>query len=562
MKKLSNPTLHIIFLIGAVILALAFRLIRLGVLPLNDMEAELALQAWYAAQSTAADFGPQIAYIGLTGITNFIFQTSNFLARFWPAFSGALIVFVPFLFRDRIGHWPATIMSVVLALSPEMVSLSRIIGSPMMAFVFLLLSLGFWFNEMPVLMGVTLAVALMSGEGFWIGALILGLSYMISEIIFGFPITSELHEDQDQKAFWRDALIAGAVTLFVVGTAFFMAPAGLTAVFSGLIAFGLGFIEPFQAPLYHLPVAILAYVLGALILGLWGGIRAFQQNSPLDKFLVVWFFVGFIFLLIYPAGGVADIVWVTIPLWLLSARVVVFSWRWPKTSRIVVVLTALMIVLVAAFMALTLRSMVRPILSQAQRVNHLIALGGGLVMVFAILVLVVYGWTGVIARTGLLAGVGIVILMSLISVSVNSTGLGPHVPATLWYPNQPLVTTRWLRIQMDRIIIWNASRSEPVEILVSDYRTPAMEWFLVNDSPVSFESFIPPQTQPGMLITDRFEIPEIAHSYHGQDLTWSQRVLWENMTAFQYLNWLITRESPTVDQLVILWVRTDLMIDG
>jgi predicted membrane-bound mannosyltransferase len=169
MRYEDQTKYHRLLAFGAFALALAFRLIRLNNLALNDYEAEIALQALEAARGSGTQFGSQAAYVGLTGFLFYIFSASNFLARFLPALIGSLIIFVPLLFREQIGSWSATILAVILAISPEMVGLSRIIGSPMMAFVLLLLSLGLFIRRKPILMGIALALGLMSGEGFWGG---------------------------------------------------------------------------------------------------------------------------------------------------------------------------------------------------------------------------------------------------------------------------------------------------------------------------------------------------------------------------------------------------------
>ena len=159
MKTSKNTNLSIGILFAAFAVALALRLIRLGVLPLGDKEASLALQALAVARGEATTFGSFAAYVGLTGFDFYLLSSGNFLARFWFALAGALVVFVPWLFRERIGHWPALLLAGVLAISPEMVGLSRIIGSPMMAFVFLLLTMGLLLKKKPILAGGAFALA-------------------------------------------------------------------------------------------------------------------------------------------------------------------------------------------------------------------------------------------------------------------------------------------------------------------------------------------------------------------------------------------------------------------
>lgn len=150
----KKPTWQIYLLIGAFIIALGFRFVRLGYSPLNDREAGIALQALAAADGTKTEFGPFISIVGLTALDFYIFSATDFLARFWSALLGALIIFIPFLYHKRIGYWSAMIASFMLAISPEMVGLSRIVGSPMVAGVCLLLSIGLITQHKPVLSGV------------------------------------------------------------------------------------------------------------------------------------------------------------------------------------------------------------------------------------------------------------------------------------------------------------------------------------------------------------------------------------------------------------------------
>ncbi len=563
MEKEQKQNLSIVLLLGSFILALAFRLVRLGHLPLGDSEAAYALQALAVARGDAAVFGSFSAYVGLTGLNFFIFSASDFLARFWPALIGGLVVFVPFLFRDQIGRWPALALSFVLALSPEMVGLSRIVGSPMMAFVLLLLSVGFFFRRKAALSGAAFALALMSGPGFWMGVIILGFALLISEWLFNFSQSRDLTPVESKPAFHRRWGIAFGLTLVVVGTGFFLQPANLSGVLSGLVEFSKGFRGPSQAPLFHIPLALVAYAAGALGFGLWGGIRALRVRSRIDMFLLIWAVFAFGFILLYPGGTAADVIWVTLPLWLLGMRVLVAGWRLPESFRGVTAATAIFIVVVFAFLLLALRGLLNPALvGQGGQLNFLIAIIGGVVLLVAVVLLVSFGWSQEVALPGLILGLAIVVATSMLALSVRTTGLAPERSDELWQPNEAQVTDLWLRESVDRVLMWHALRTEPLEIVVSDWDTPSMRWFLRDGEAVSFAPYVPPQTQPGMLITSDQEVLEIANSYRGQDLVWYRQALWTQMRPYQYLQWLITRDAPELTDQVIFWVRTDLMPDS
>lgn len=558
----KQRTTQIVFLLGAFVIGAAFRLIRLGVLSLDNHEAGFALQALAVARGEQTIFGDQIAYVGLTGINFLLFSASNFMARLWPALSGSLVVFIPYLFSKLIGKWPAVLGSILLALSPDMVGPSRIIGSPMMAMVFLLLALGLFLRKKPILTGLCLGLGLMSGPGFWFGAVILGVSFGLSTALFDLREAFTSHFIIKEKSFWQKFGISFAITLLVVGTGFFMAPAGLSGIFSGLYDFITGFGSQRLLSFGLIPFALIAYAAGGVVLGLWSGVRGVIVRSKLELFLFTWAILALVFITLYPESSPADIIWITLPLWILSARVVFLAWRKPTTSKLVVAITAMFVVLLSAFMLLGLRALITPALTQSQQVNYLIAFMGGAILLIAVILLVNYGWSEIIARTGLLLGLALVISASMISVSVNSTGLGPEVPYELWYAGEEVLITNWLEVTIDRVMVWNARTREPVDINVSGIDTPGMRWALRHYEHTEFVPFLAPQLQPGLLITELGAFPEISNSYQGQGLVWIHEVPWQELTPNQYLTWLIARDVPTIPSQVILWVRTDLMPGG
>lgn len=562
MKSEKNPNFHIFLLIGAFGLALAFRLIRLGVYPLGDLEAEIALQAQAAAQGTQVKFGPFMSAVGLTGINFFIFTSSNFLARFWTAIFGTCIVFVPFLYREKLGYWPATVASLALAIAPDMVGLSRIVGSPIMALVCLLSAVGLFLRQKSILSGVMLALGLMSGAGFWLGTTILILSGLAFGWLFKENRSLLKLSLTENKNSWVKFVLSFITTIGVIGTSFFLAPGGLAGVFSGLVSFVEGFRQSYTSPFFLLPLSLILYTLPALILGIWGSLRGLLIRSEVDLFLLVWWVVGIIVVFLYPGSNPADIVWVTFPLWILAARVLCFTLHLPEDNRLVMNITSVVVVLIFAFIFLALRSLGSQALTREQQVSTLIAVFGGAVLLVAIVLMVNFGWSEEIALPGLLIGLAVVFSAMMISMSVKSSSLGSEGGYAFWYPDEPSYSTKWLQVSLERVFDMNKTITPAIEIAVTDYQSPAMVWALRNYAPVHFDAFVPPQFQPGIIITDVEESPELTNSYRGQDLVWSQQVAWQEMTAAQYFQWFLSSAAPTLNEEIIFWVRTDLMTDG
>jgi hypothetical protein len=562
MEVKRNQRTFFIFFFVAFIIALAFRFIHLERPALTDMEARFALEAQAVAEGETPIFSEHIGYVGLTSLSFFIFQAGNFWARLWPALIGSLIVFMPYLFIRWIGRLGAIMLAFILAISPEMVGLSRMIGSPMMALIFLLAAIGFLYHRKPVLLGIAAAMGLMSGPGFWLGGLIFVLSSLIRyQNIMNSDIFS-LNLIEDKRRFGLHTGIAFGIIILLIGTCFLLAPAGLTGVFSGLVQWFQGFGQGYAKPYGLFPITLITYMAPALFFGLWGGIRGVVFRSAKDIFLLTWFLLGLALILVLPGSQPADLIWVSLPLWTLSARFFADVWQTLHFSKKVVVFTAILTIITMAFLALSFRSLVNFSPQDSNWLNAFIAVSAGIALIAAVLLLVRFGWSHEVALSGFMLGLILVMSALLISVSVNSTGINPNPNYTLWYPEQAYHTSEFLQVTLERVIDWNASSGIPVEIAVVDTDTPALRWALRDHSPVNFVPFLPPQSQVGIIISDNQTIPEIANSYRGQDLVTSRVVPWHELAPQQYLRWWITGEVPTLANENIIWVRTNLMPDA
>ena len=197
MKPFRHQTaLYII----AFLLALAVRLIRLGTWTLTDLEAQWALQALGVAQGAHPALGSNPAYVLLTTIVFFFYGGgTNFWARFVPALAGSCLVFVPFLFRERLKPRPSLILAFFLAFDPGLVALSRQAGSSILAVTFVLFAWGFWQRKQSRLAGVFAGLALLSGASLWEGLLGLGLTWAILQAMEARRKTESAYESRARR---------------------------------------------------------------------------------------------------------------------------------------------------------------------------------------------------------------------------------------------------------------------------------------------------------------------------------------------------------------------------
>src|SRR5512136_48260 len=139
MKNFQPTFEHALYAL-ALAVAVGLRFLHLGALPLSDIEADWALQALRITQGLKPAISPNPAYVHLTAVLFYVFGATNFLARFWPALAGCVLVLAPWQLRRRFGRIPALLLAFGLAIDPGLVAISHQAGGPMLAIVFLALT--------------------------------------------------------------------------------------------------------------------------------------------------------------------------------------------------------------------------------------------------------------------------------------------------------------------------------------------------------------------------------------------------------------------------------------
>src|SRR5688572_7495996 len=168
----------------AFLLALSLRLVGLGAMALNDMEADLALQALQVSQGLKPALGPHPAYIMFTTPLFFLYGGgTNFLARLIPALAGSALVFAPLLFADRLKPRPSLILAFFIAFDAGLIAICRQVGSPILAITFLVFALGFWAQQKPRIAGTFAALAFLGGPAIWPCLLGLGITWAIYQAV-------------------------------------------------------------------------------------------------------------------------------------------------------------------------------------------------------------------------------------------------------------------------------------------------------------------------------------------------------------------------------------------
>lgn len=578
----------------AFILAAALRFIQLGALPLSDLEAEWALQAYHVAQGTRPLLGPQPAYILPTSALFYLFGDSNFLARFIPALAGSALVLVPYLFRDRLKLIPSLLLALFLALDPGLVSLSRQAGSLIPALTFVLLAWAFWWDQRPRVAGVFAGLALMSGPTVWAGLLGLGLARILRRTMEKPPVDAQIEEQvdaaatssqgdanesvvRDRRENLKIALMFGGATILLGSTLFLLSPNGLSAWLSALPVYLGGWVRPSGVPAGRLFFALIAYQPLALLFGLVAVVRGWWGREVTNIRLSLWLLTALLVALFYPAREVGDLVWTLIPLWTLAALELSNHMLIFYEERREVVGMATLVFILLAFSWLNYSAIALDPSNPANITSNALQVGGNVlldrlpptryVLLISVLLLlavsvlmVALGWSARIARLGSVWGLTVTFGIYSLGMAWSATGLRTPDGWELWWLDERPAQANLLVETVNEQSEWSTGAETAQDVTLLNIDSPALQW-LLRGRTIHLAAGLEPQDEPPIVISAPDDTLNLPIAYRGQDFNWRREPYWDIAGFYEWIKWTVFRELPYETETIILWVRNDLFID-
>lgn len=603
--KIRSFSLETLLYLLAFGLALLVRLLNLGVAPLSEYEAAWAMQALHIARPEAipAAYGPHPAYISLTGLAFSLFGANNFLARFWPALAGALLILAPALYRRQLGRNAAILLAFGLALDPGLVAASRLAGGPALALTFSLLAIGLWLAQQPVWAGLTGGLALLSGPAIIPGLLGFGLTALVFRLSRTpvFPNASpNVHapaSPQEKRGF----IITLVITVLLVSSLFMLYPQGLAAWVNSLTVYLSGWSRLEGIPASRLFAALAAYQPFALLVAIAGllawafkssSIGAEDRSDPepeleieipaapeqhFNPLPIVWTLIALFLALLYPSRQALDLVWVLVAIWTMAASSLDSILPTIRPRTISLVHGSLMLLFAYLFWftllyarwagAQTENSFLMPLLNETLAVPWPMMQIGMFLVLFSLAalttVLIAIGWDWPTSRDGLLWGLLAISLIYTFNTMWGATQLRPNRSVELWNPAPTVLQADLLIQTLETISKWQSGFPNTIEI-VSVVDSPSIRWALRDFTNVKYVASPPLGQMPSIVITPQEQkAPVLAASYRGQDFAWWATPAWEGALPPEWINWLTTRDqvqSPT-EQItqIILWARANLV---
>lgn len=549
-----------IWLFLALLLALGIRFYQLGFPPLNDDEARLALQAWKVAQGLRSSLDSQVLYVHSTAALFFVFGPYDFLARFWPALTGSLLVLLPWALRHKIGERVALLFAFLLALDPGMVALSRQAN----AWMPVLFSLGMawitWEQGRQAQTGIFLALALLGGRPFWEGLLFLLIGMLLQRLLnVKFPLLPF-----DRAKDLSHALLSFLSTLVIGGTLFFLSPAGFGATWNAPLELIQTWTKP-QAPLTQMFLVLIGYELLPLLLTL--GFLVIQNGE--EKWKI---FTGVTFALPLLLSGHTpnSWMWFLVCTLFLAARALDLFLEKSLPLTWSTGLSSLVSILLLGFVAINLIGIAanptHPINAQPIQLYGILPLPplrflvvlGAFFVLSASLLLIGLEWGGQTASQALFTGVVLLLGTYTLGSTWSVTALRFPDGVELWSTAQSPSQAKLLEQTVSDLSLWHSGHRFGEKIVLAGWTEPpaSLVW-LLRRHPLAFSQTIQLDGNSTLLITPAMKVDAFPVPYRGQDFLWQRSPSWE-MGTTDILQWLFFRHLPLKQEMLILWARNDI----
>jgi hypothetical protein len=569
MRKFE-PTLEHAFYALALFIAVGLRFVQLGALPLSDYEAGWALQALRIVQGLRPAVGPNPAYVHLTAVLFYIFGATNFLARFWPALAGCVLVLAAWPLRARIGRVPALILAFGLAIDPGLVAMSHLAGGPMLAIAFLALAALTAADGRRAAAGVFAGLALLSGPSVWLGLAGLGLAWA-----FGWGIGKKRPAQVEKDAAspeavasparfrpeeWRVALFWALGTLVIVGSLFFLSPKGLPAFVASLGTFLRGWWTLSDVQLWQPFLALPAYEILPLVFGIAGMVRAGLKRDTVSLRLGIWALVALVLAVVYPGKQTGDLVWALLPLWVLAAAELGRHFDFIGNNLWEVAGTFTLVFAFLVFGWLNLASLTNMDLGTDLAHTRLALLAAVVLLIALSLLLVGTGWSVSVARLGGVWGGLVALTLFTVAMTTGAAGLRQPLTVELWQPEPRTGPVGVILDVASQVSDLNRGDAAQLPLTILNEDSPVLLW-LFRDWQVQSVSELAPDATPALIITPSGDL-SLSAKYRGEPLVLHETAAWSTATSSDWLKWFVYRQFPVGQEKVILWVRSDLMLDS
>jgi hypothetical protein len=345
-----------------------------------------------------------------------------------------------------------------------------------------------------------------------------------------------------------------------VGSLFFLSPKGLPAIVASLGSFLRGWWTLSDIQLWRPLLALPAYEILPLGFGIAAAVRGILKRDTVSIRLGIWALVALVLALIYPGKQTTDLGWALLPLWALASIELGhhFDFTGRKLWEIAGVLVLVDALLVFGWLNLAgVTTMALDTQEARMRLSLLLAVA---ILITLSLLLVRAGWSAATARLGGVWSGMLALTAFTIAMSTGAAGVREPLTVEIWQPEPRTGRVDVLLSVANQISDLNTSYAAHLPLTILAVDSPALHW-IFRDWQVTDATALAPDATPPMVISTIDKL-SLAANYRGEALPLSEVADWDHATTSVWLKWFVYRQMPILRQDVILWVRSDLMLDS
>lgn len=565
-----------------VLAAALLRLYALGSRPLGGDEAAQALAVLHYVQGQEVDltpFSPLLTNLNI--LLFFVSSSGDFVARLVSGLFGIALVALPVLaFRRRMGTLAAIAASLLMALSPTLVLLSRTLNPASLTAVTGLVFVGATLDfvdghaRRPLFVaGASLALALTAGPGtytlllFVLVALLLAyLSYRRSGGTTWRRIAAAYAAVREDPTTAAHLAVVAGLTFVAAATGFLMNWSGTQAALNQagvwLTSFGWGPSSGLLQLLWYYPASLLVYEPAILIFGLLGAVGALRRRSRFEWFLVLWFAGSFVLYTLVGPAQPAGLLPVVLPLALLGGRGVqsALAFGAGEQSALEEARRGLLVAAVVTPLFLYALLQLLFVTRSATSVNLYLALGAALVVVVIAVVFTASEWgmgwqPSTVARGVALSALFVTLVLTLhAGWRLNHTSDG--IRRELLLPSTTSTDVRAMVSLAETVSQDRLEDTVSLPITIDRSLSPLVTWYLRDfDSVNVVDDIVEPPGTPMVIVPGTEQAPPIGDQYVGQRFRLVS--IWRptDLTLQDFLRWYFYRKGqPSATEDVVVFV--------
>ena len=565
-QRLQNLQVKHLVYLGIFLLALGLRLFAANRLVITQPEADILFRLTRdGAVSTSRG---SLLYQLLTLPLMDLFGSGRLVVRLWLILAGAVLTLVPLLFEDWLGEKQALILSALFALDPFGNAASLQLNSSLLTLCTLLVSLGL-FHRRKYFSGVLVFLAFMlSGRAvlypLGLGLIFALVLYLQKELApvkdFSLAILQSIRENI------RTILIVLAGLVLVLFLLQIPLSDSLNDVFAMFTNWGQPYALGSSPQLF--PIALVSYVpLG--ILSLLFPARSMQSRRYFPYLFLVSL-LALILITMNPGHHVLDLVWVSSPLWVITAinlSALVDQLK-AYLSSVRIKLYTLIVVCLLVSLSLTVVMLIYQIQYGLDLVGNLLSTISLLAMIAMVVLFMAYNDTVPLALTALRCGLILVVLVFQIAFSWRSLGLNGNPAGEILWDGY------FEGAQTVEDIIWNANLDRTgsgldMSVGFINPSNSAVEWEISQKFKVEELESVTTDQRLAVLITDSRDglNSGSADGYYGQDFNANSYPLWiwqpgKSLSDMDYWFWLIFRQGQMMRETNFVWANKTLFINN